>query len=102
MTDAIKPTDHGADRLRQRGIKEDQVAVCMRWGDMYHTVGTGHKHAPEDRGEVAYFLGDDAVARAAEVGVKIQCSGIAVVVAPNGRIVTVMRIRRPSKSWKRA
>jgi len=94
-------TDHAEARIRHRGISPEQIATCMRWGDRYHTHDY-HGHKGADRGETAYFLSADTVERARLAGVNIPYCNIAVVVAPNDTIVTVIRCRRPSKHWRPA
>lgn len=85
-------TAHGRARCRQRGVRETDIGYIIEFGDVYHAGG----------GDLAYFLGWRASARARRVaGVDIDhLRNTALVMPANGAVRTLLRLNRPRPWWK--
>ena len=85
-------TKHAAVRCQQRGFSEEAILSTLAFGQSYHS-GAGTR---------VHFLGRKALRHARECfGVDVsEWSGTAVIVSPDGAIVTVQHVRRPKRSWR--
>lgn len=73
---------HAQRRQQQRAIRDDAVDAALTWGAVIRQYG----------GSRVFHLGRREIRRARKLGLRLERhSGIAVVVARNGRVITVMR-----------
>ncbi len=91
-TSAARDSEHAVERASERGIDDEAVAVALKFGDAI----------PQAHHRTAYFVSAAAVVRAARVGDDIgHFMNVAVVVAPDGTIVTVVRSSEERmRGWK--
>lgn len=79
---AFQKTKHAETRQRQRAVSDADLEAVLDWGRPYR----------QPFGRVVTFLGKRDVARAQELGVDVGTArGVAVVVAGDGAIVTMVR-----------
>lgn len=87
----LKWTTHALRRCQQRAISKDAVQAAIWFGKKFW-AGDGC---------VAYFLGRKSLRRAGpEVHVSDRYENVAVVVAPDGAVVTVQHSPRPKRRWR--
>ena len=74
---------HAARRRAQRSVPDEHVTLALEWGCPIR----------QDEGRVAWHLGQREAKAARQVGVRVPESaiGLAVVVAVDGTVVTVVR-----------
>jgi murein DD-endopeptidase MepM/ murein hydrolase activator NlpD len=86
---------HAARRMAQRAVSQHQVELALAWGRRIHQSG----------GREAFHIGRKEVRRAATFGIDLrEAEGVAIVVAADGVVVTVLRSidRRRLVRWSRA
>lgn len=88
----LRWTKHALSRGQERSISED-AALAAIW--------FGHRYWAGD-GLIAYYLGSEEVR---QTDSHIACSlerytNIAVIVAPDGAVVSVQHARRPKRRWQ--
>ncbi len=88
----LKLTNHACARQHQRGILAGVMEAVLTFGDVYR-AGDGC---------IAYFLGDQAARRngARLWHISDRARNVAVVVSPDGAIVTVQHVPRPKRRWR--
>ncbi len=85
-------SNHANRRSAQRSVPAEHVDLALSWGHEIRQPG----------GRTAYHFGrrEARAARSAGVGVPDRAVGVAVVIAPDGTIVTV--VRSPDRERLRA
>jgi len=87
----LRMTTHAKERRQQRGIVGGVMEAVLAFGDVYR-AGDGC---------LAYFLGDQAVRRHGPSLRRVadRARNVAVVVSPDGAVLTVQHILRPKRRW---
>ena len=90
----LKMSRHASIRQQQRGILEAVMEAVLAFGDMYW-AGDGC---------IAYYLGNQATRRhsAALRPISDRARNVAVVVSPDGAVVTVQHVPKPKRRWRMA
>lgn len=83
-------TDHGRERMAQRGVSEDAIALAIRYGDRY----------PAGAGQEGRFISRRVVRRMPELAPHL---GTVAVISADGAVVTAVHNPdfRPRKVWRR-
>lgn len=78
-----RSSSHASTRSAQRAISKEQIDFAMAWG----------AEIPQPVGRLAYHVGRREVARARAHGLRVpdRTLGVAVVVAADNTVVTVVR-----------
>lgn len=90
----LKMSRHASTRQQQRGVVSHVLDAVLTFGDVY-LAGEGC---------VAYYLGKDAVHRHRTLlrSISDHARNVAVVVSPDGTVVSVQHVRRPKRRWRAA
>lgn len=90
----LKMTAHAKERRQQRGIVGGVMEAVLAFGDVYR-AGDGC---------IAYFLGDQAVRKHGPYLRRVadRAHNVAVVVSPDGAVLTVQHVPRPKRRWRAA
>jgi len=85
-------THHAQKRSQQRQIDGDAVAAVIWHGDAYY-AGNGTR---------AFYMSRNAMRRAqSKYCVSLaEYERAAVILSPNGAVITVQHVDRPKRSWR--
>jgi hypothetical protein len=84
-------TAHGRHRAKNRAFRPETIRAILEHGRILHAGG----HC------TAYFLGQREVAAARRRGIRLDpFVNRAVVIAADGRVVTVAHVRRLPRHWR--
>ncbi|MDA0803005.1 MAG: hypothetical protein O2819_04520 [Planctomycetota bacterium] len=83
---------HATMRRQQRGISDEAIHALLQHSDRYHAGD----------GALAYFMSKRAVQRARRFyGINLsEWANIALIMSPEGVVITVQHVARPKRSWR--
>ncbi len=83
---------HATVRGQQRGISAGAIHALLQHADRYHAGD----------GALAYFMSKRAVQRARRFfGIDLsEWANIALIMSPDGVVITVQHVARPKHSWR--